>query len=63
MATPPPTAWTVDTSAGRAVNVPDFLATVCKALGLDPTTPNMSNVGRPIRLTDHGSNALQEILA
>jgi Protein of unknown function (DUF1501) len=54
---------TVDTSAGRAVNVPDFLATVCKALGLDPTTPNMSNVGRPIRLTDHGSNAIQEILA
>jgi hypothetical protein len=54
---------TVDTSAGRAVNVPDFLATVCRALGLDPTTPNMSNVGRPIRLTDHGSRAIQELVA
>ena len=54
---------TVDPSAGRAVGVPDFLATVCRALGLDPTTPNMSNVGRPIRLTDHGSRAIQELLA
>jgi hypothetical protein len=53
----------VDTAAGRAVNTPDFLATVCRALGLDPTTPNMSNVGRPIRLTDHGSRAIQELLA
>jgi hypothetical protein len=53
----------VDTAAGRAVNVPDLLATVCRALGLDPTKPNMSNVGRPIRLTDHGSRAIQEILA
>jgi uncharacterized protein (DUF1501 family) len=54
---------TIDPSAGRAVNVPDFLATVCRALGLDPTTPNMSNVGRPIRLTDHGSRAIQELVA
>jgi hypothetical protein len=53
----------VDPTAGRAVNVPDFLATVCRALGLDPTTPNMSNVGRPIRLTDHGSRAIQELVA
>jgi hypothetical protein len=53
----------VDLTAGRAVNVPDFLATVCRALGLDPTTPNMSNVGRPIRLTDHGSRAIQELVA
>ena len=53
----------VDTAAGRAVNVPDFLATVCRALGLDPTTPNMSNVGRPIRITDHGSRAIQELVA
>jgi hypothetical protein len=58
-----PDGMNVDTSVGRAVNTPDFLATVCKALGLDPTTPNMSNVGRPIRLTDHGSRAIQEVLA
>jgi hypothetical protein len=54
---------TVDPAGGRTVGVPDFLATVCRALGLDPTTPNMSNVGRPIRLTDHGSRAIQELLA
>jgi hypothetical protein len=58
-----PDGMTVDTSAGRAINVPDFLATVCRALGLDPTTPNMSNVGRPIRITDHGSRAIQELVA
>jgi uncharacterized protein (DUF1501 family) len=58
-----PDGMNVDTSAGRAVNVPDFLATVCRALGLDPTTANMSNVGRPIRLTDHGSQPIQELIA
>lgn len=58
-----PDGMNVDTAGGRAVNVPDLLATVCKAVGLDPTHQNMSNVGRPIRLTDHGSRAIQEILA
>jgi hypothetical protein len=57
-----PDGMSVDTSAGRAVGVPDFLATVCRALGLDPAKPNMSNVGRPIRLTDHGSNAIGELV-
>jgi len=58
-----PDGMNVEPAVGRAVNVPDFLATVCRALGLDPATPNMSNVGRPIRLTDHGSRAIQELLA
>ncbi len=58
-----PDGMSVDNAGGRAINVPDFLATVCRALGLDPTTPNMSNVGRPIRLTDHGARAIQEVLA
>jgi hypothetical protein len=47
----------------RAVSVPDFLATVCQALGLDPTQQNMSNVGRPIHLVDHGAQPIREILA
>ena len=54
---------TVDNAGGRPVNVPDFLATVCRALGLDPAKTNMSNVNRPIRLADHGARAIQEILA
>ncbi len=53
----------VDTAQGRAVSVPDFIATVCRALGIDPTRQNMSNVGRPIRLADHGARAIQEVLA
>src|SRR5262249_47017350 len=36
----------------RAVSVPDFIATVCLALGIDPRKQNNSNVGRPIRIAD-----------
>lgn len=52
----------VDTGVGRAVGVPDFMATVCRALGVDPSTSNMSNVGRPIRLADHGARAVTEVV-
>jgi uncharacterized protein (DUF1501 family) len=47
----------------RPVSVADLLATVCRALGLDPNHPNMSNVGRPIPLVDRGAQALADILA
>ncbi len=47
----------------RPVPVPDFIATVCKALGLDPTKQNRSNVDRPIRLADAGAKPLTEVLA
>jgi uncharacterized protein (DUF1501 family) len=43
--------------------VPDFLATVYRALGLDPMHQNMSNVGRPIRLADPSAHPIQEVLA
>jgi hypothetical protein len=57
------------TSAGgeaveaRPVSVPDFLATVCLALGIDPTKQNESNVGRPIRITDPAAKPIQEVVA
>lgn len=51
-----------DTVLENPVNVPNFLATIIKALGLDPTKQNMSNVGRPIRLADAGSKPIQEVL-
>jgi hypothetical protein len=47
----------------RPVNVSDFLATVCLALGIDPLKQNRSNVGRPIRIADKAANPLQEVLA
>jgi hypothetical protein len=34
------------------VDVPDVLATLCRALGVDPTKQNISEVGRPIRIAE-----------
>jgi uncharacterized protein (DUF1501 family) len=47
----------------RPVTVPDFLATVCSALGVDPKKTNDSNVGRPIRIVDIAANPIKEVLA
>ncbi len=40
----------------------DLVATVMKAIGLDPTKQNMSNVGRPIRLADPSGKPIKELL-
>ena len=45
------------TVAERPVSVPDLLATVCQALGIDPMKQNISNVGRPIRVVDPSAKA------
>jgi hypothetical protein len=56
------------TSAGgdaieqRPVAVPDLLATVCLALGIDPAKSNPSNVGRPISLVDKAARPLKEVV-
>jgi hypothetical protein len=52
-----------DSVIEKPVTVPNFIATICKALGLDHTKQNMSNVGRPIRIADAGSKPIQEVLA
>jgi uncharacterized protein (DUF1501 family) len=46
----------------RPVSVADLLATVYTALGIDPMTQNVSNVGRPIRLVDPAAVAIREIV-
>src|SRR5262245_20621265 len=46
-----------------AVAVPDLLATVCLALGIDPSKQNMSNVNRPIRVVDPLAKPVKELLA
>jgi hypothetical protein len=57
------------TSAGgeaieqRPVSVPDLLATICRALGLDPNKSNLSNVGRPISLVDKAGKPLEDLVA
>jgi len=47
----------------RPVTVPEFLATVCQALGIDHQKQNLSNVGRPIRIVAPGTKAVREALA
>lgn len=44
------------------VAVPDLLATITTALGIDPGKENMSNVGRPIPLTDRVGRPITDIL-
>ena len=45
------------------MEVPDFLSTVCLALGLDSLKPNTSNVGRPIRTVAKEARPIKELLA
>jgi hypothetical protein len=47
----------------RPVNVPDLLATVCKAVGVDPTKQNDSMIGRPIRLVEPTAVPIKEVLS
>ena len=46
----------------RPVSESDLLATILRALGIDPTRENQSNVGRPIRLTDGSARPIEEVL-
>jgi hypothetical protein len=47
----------------RPVSVPDLLATVCLALGIDPMKQNPSPGGRPIRIVDKDAHPIREVLA
>jgi uncharacterized protein (DUF1501 family) len=47
----------------RSVKVPDLMATICLALGLDPRKQNRSNVDRPIRLADPSAEPVKEVLS
>ncbi|HJZ56219.1 MAG TPA: DUF1501 domain-containing protein [Gemmataceae bacterium] len=47
----------------RPTPTKDFLATVCKVLGIDPEKQNMSNVGRPIRIVDKAARPVHEVVA
>ncbi len=47
----------------RPIGVPDLLATLFGALGVDHQSTNMSNVGRPIPVTDRTARPITEIIA
>ena len=44
------------------VSVPDLLATVATAMGIDPRKQNDSNVGRPIRFAEPTARVLKEVV-
>jgi len=44
----------------RPITVPDLFCTFCHALGIDPRTESQSNVGRPIKIVEHGT-AVREL--
>jgi hypothetical protein len=46
----------------RPVSVPDFLATIGLALGVDVTKQNDSNVRRPIRIVEPTAKPIKEVL-
>ena len=46
----------------RKVGVNDFLATICLAMGVDPTKEFTTRNGRPIRIVDKGEKPMREIL-
>jgi uncharacterized protein (DUF1501 family) len=54
-----PDGTTVET---RPTTTQDLLATLCVALGLNPETQNLSNVGRPIRLVEKTAVPLREVV-
>ena len=47
----------------RPVTVPEFLATICAALGIDHTKENITEEGRPIPIVDRGTKLVAELLA
>lgn len=50
----------VEVTDGK-VDVPDLMSTLCHALGVDPESQNMSELGRPIRIAE--GKPIKEILS
>jgi len=46
----------------RPITVADFMATVCRILGIDYTKKNTTPSGQPIRLVDKDANPIKEVL-
>jgi hypothetical protein len=46
----------------RPVTILDFMATVCRILGIDHDKQHLAPNGRPIRIVDRGANPIRELL-
>jgi hypothetical protein len=51
------------TVVDRPVNTFDFMATVCRALGIDYNKQNIAANGRPIRIVDRPANPIAQLFA
>lgn len=49
------------TVADKPVSTLDFMATVCKVLGIDHTKFNQTPIGRPVRIADRGATPIAEL--
>ena len=47
----------------RPISALDFMATVCKVLGIDYNKQNNTPIGRPIRIVDKGAKPIKELFA
>jgi uncharacterized protein (DUF1501 family) len=47
----------------RPVSAIDFMATVCRVLGMDYNKMNQTPNGRPVRVVDRGANPIRELFA
>jgi hypothetical protein len=47
----------------KKISGPDFLASVCRILGIDHTKQNQTPVGRPIRIVDKEGEPIKELLS
>jgi hypothetical protein len=45
----------------RPVSAPDFLATVCQALGIDFRREILTPIGRPVTLVDKAATPIAEV--
>lgn len=51
------------TVSDKPINVKDFMATLCKALGIDYNKQLTGRGGRPFRLVDKGANPVSQLFA
>jgi hypothetical protein len=47
----------------RPVSALDFLASVCRVLGINYERQNQTPIGRPLRIVDRGANPIRELFA
>ena len=46
----------------RPVSTLDFMATVCRILGIDYNKQNNTSIGRPVRIVDRGANPVTQLI-